>query len=115
MSTMYLEDPPGRHPLKAIIAAITHQLDSTYVDLCSYPTESWRRLKLLWDYEHGDYYAVLEIDSLEPKYRLAIYKISSNHIARGSKSIPTYVGFSADKLPSSVAEVAIDPEHENHC
>lgn len=102
---MYLEDPPGRHPLKAIIAALTHQLNNTYVDLCSYPTESWRLLKLLWDYEHGDYYAVLEIDSLEPKYRNAVYKISSNVIAQGSQVIPTYVGFSENKLPAAVAHL----------
>ena len=112
---MYLEDPPGRHPLKAIIAALTHQLNSTYVDLCSYPPESWRLLKLLWDYEHGDYYAVLEIDSPEPKYKIAVYKISCNDIARKGKIIPTIVGFSADKLPSSVVFVAIDLLRENHC
>lgn len=112
---MYLEDPPGRHPLKAIIAALTRQLNSTYVDLRSYPPENWQLLKLLWDYEHGDYYAVLEIDSPEPKYRKAVYKISSNGIARGRKLIPTYVGFSVDKLPSSVAFVALDLLRENHC
>lgn len=103
---MYLEDPPGRHPLKAIIAALTRQLNSTYVDLRSYPPENWQILKLLWDYEHGDYYAVLEIDSLEPKYRLAVYKISSNVIAHGSQIIPTYVGFSENKLPAAVAHLA---------
>ncbi len=52
---------------------------------------------------------MLEIDSLEPKYRKAVYKIKSNGIARGSKLIPTYVGFSEDKLPAAVAFVAIDP------
>lgn len=105
---MYLEDPPARHPVKRIKAALKSQLALTHVDLRSYPPENWRLLKLLWDYEHGDYYAVLEIDSLDPLYRNAVYKIKSNYIARSSKIIPTYVGFSADKLPSSVAKVAIE-------
>lgn len=70
------------------------------------PPENWQILKLLWDYEHGDYYAVLEIDSLEPKYRRAVYKISSNVIAHGRKLIPTHVGFSENKLPAAVAHLA---------
>lgn len=104
--SMYLKDPPGRHPVKAIIAALTRQLNSTYVDLRSYPPENWQILKLLWDYEHGDYYAVLEIDSPEPKHRLAVYKISSNVVAHDRKLIATHIGFSSDKLPATVAPVA---------
>lgn len=108
MNTINLEDPPGRHPLKAIVAALTHQLNSTYVDLCSYPTSGWRLLKLLWDYEHEDYYAVLEVDSPEPKYKIAVYKISSLDIAL-KRLVATYVGKSEEKIPvTTIASVLID-------
>jgi transposase len=108
MNTTYFEDLPGRHPLKTIAATLAHTLNSAYVDLHSYSIKSWRLLKLLWDYEHEDYYAVLEVDSPEPKYKVAVYKISSLDIAL-KRLIATYVGKSEEKiLVTTIASVLID-------